>query len=140
MRYQKILFATDFSESADRAFAEAAEAADTPGARLWALFVVPMGEELVRPGEAAPAWMPKEDKIVQQLRERYGSKTGVDIEAVVRYGVPARGIIEFAESDGADLIVIGARGVGTVTGFFGGGSVADKVVKNAKVPVLVVPS
>jgi len=37
------------------------------------------------------------------------------------------------------LGVIGARGVGRVAGLLGGGSVADKVVKNSPVPVLVVP-
>lgn len=136
--YKSILFATDFSENAGKAFREAQDMARDKGARLIVLNVVPIGEELVAAGDQAPSWLPDEDKVIARLDESYASGD-VSVESAVRYGSPARRILEFAESEGVDLIVIGARGVGAIVGFFGGGSVADKVVKNSKVPVLVVP-
>jgi nucleotide-binding universal stress UspA family protein len=137
--YKSILFATDFSENADKAFREAQGLTRDKGAKLIVLNVVPIGEELVAAGDQAPSWLPDEDKVIARLDETYGSGD-MNVESAVRYGAPARRILEFAESEGVDLIVIGARGVGAIVGFFGGGSIADKVVKNSKVPVLVVPA
>lgn len=138
--FKTIVFATDFSENAGKAFEEAVDIAKFRDAKLHILNVVPAGDELVSPGAQAPASLPDEDRILAQLEETYVAKAGVGVEAAVRYGAQARRILDYADEVGADLIVIGARGMGWVVGFFGGGSIADKVVKNAKVPVLVVPS
>ena len=138
--FKTILFATDFSENAGKAFEEAVDIAKFRDAKLFILNVVPAGDELVLPGAQAPAWLPDEDEILAKLEETYVAKAGVGAEAAVRYGAQARRIVDYAEEVGADLIVVGARGMGWVVGFFGGGSIADKVVKNAKVPVLVVPA
>ncbi len=138
--FKTILFATDFSENAGKAFDEAVDIAKFRDANLFILNVVPAGDELVPPGAQAPAWLPDEDEIIARLEDAYVAKAGVAAEAAVRYGAQANRILDYAEEVGADLIVIGARGMGWVVGFFGGGSIADKVVKNAKVPVLVVPA
>ena len=137
--FKTVLFATDFSENAGKAFAEAVDIAKFRDAKLFILNVVPAGDELVSPGAQAPSWLPDEDAILAKLEETYVA-AGVQTEAAVRYGAQAHKIVDYAEEVGADLIVIGARGMGWVVGFFGGGSIADKVVKNAKVPVLVVPA
>ena len=47
-------------------------------------------------------------------------------------------ILEYAQETNADLIVIGARGMGRLEGFLGGGSIAEKVARNARVPVVIV--
>ncbi len=90
-------------------------------------------------GEPDPFLLPDEESIVRRVEARYTSEAGVDAEVLVRYGSPAKRIIEFVKEQNADLVVLGARGAGTVAGLLGGGSVADKVVKNSPVPVLVVP-
>ncbi|HEY9022120.1 MAG TPA: universal stress protein, partial [Paracoccaceae bacterium] len=57
--------------------------------------------------------------------------------AFTRAGQPARTIVSFAKEHEADLIVIGARGLGSVETFLLG-SVSHKVTGLSKLPVLVV--
>jgi nucleotide-binding universal stress UspA family protein len=57
---------------------------------------------------------------------------------VVQDGPPASGILQFAEDRHADLIAIGTHGRGGLSRAVLG-SVADKVVRGAHCPVLVVP-
>jgi nucleotide-binding universal stress UspA family protein len=52
---------------------------------------------------------------------------------------PADVILWRAEEDGADVIVVGARGHGAAARLLLG-SVADKVVRGAQVPVLLCPT
>jgi len=55
----------------------------------------------------------------------------------VREGDPAEELLRMAESDGADLIVVGARGVSLIQGLLIG-SVTDRLLKNASCSVLIV--
>ncbi len=57
----------------------------------------------------------------------------------VRVGVPEREVLACARERGADLIVTGTRGVSGVTKLFFG-SVAEKILRRAEVPVMAVPS
>ncbi|HET6495458.1 MAG TPA: universal stress protein [Thermoleophilia bacterium] len=68
--------------------------------------------------------------------ELYGAK-GV-AEVAIEFGDEAEKIVTYAQEKGADLIVIGARGIGPLTALMEGGGVASKVVKHSRVPVLVV--
>lgn len=54
----------------------------------------------------------------------------------VEEGQPVRTILEFAESGGYDLIIIGSRGLSGVKEFLG--SVSHGVVQRSKIPVLIV--
>ncbi len=61
----------------------------------------------------------------------------VSVEAKVAVGSPPEEIIKIATDSGADLIVMGTHGFkGVKLMVFG--SVAEKVAKNGKIPVLVV--
>ena len=63
--------------------------------------------------------------------------TGVDARGVVVVGYAAEEILALAESEQADIIVMGTRGrKGIDLILFG--SVAEKVVKNATCPVLTI--
>jgi nucleotide-binding universal stress UspA family protein len=59
------------------------------------------------------------------------------IEPVLREGPGAATLLE--EAEGADLLVVGTRGVGGFRGLLVG-SVADQVVKHAPCPVVIVPA
>jgi nucleotide-binding universal stress UspA family protein len=59
------------------------------------------------------------------------------VRLFVKGGQPARSIVAFAEEHGADLIVVGSRGLGSVEGFLVG-SVSHKITGLADRPVLVV--
>lgn len=62
---------------------------------------------------------------------------GLAYSAHIMMGETAPTLIDFATDKGCSLIVMGARGLGSVAGLLLG-SVATKVVKLATVPVLVV--
>jgi len=61
---------------------------------------------------------------------------GLHVETRIEYGSPAKKIIEVADEEKVDLIVIGAQGVTAAQDILVG-SVAFEVVRRAKVPVLL---
>ncbi|WP_282937928.1 universal stress protein [Paenibacillus sp. RC67] len=61
----------------------------------------------------------------------------VDASYVIQNGSPANTILDYADENGIDLIIMGSRGLGAIREFFLG-SVSHNVVQNAKVPVLIV--
>lgn len=63
--------------------------------------------------------------------------TGLEVETEVIYGEAYTTILEVAERDNVDLIVIGNRGQSRIQRFFLG-SVANRVIAEAKCPVLVI--
>ncbi|HET6495284.1 MAG TPA: universal stress protein [Thermoleophilia bacterium] len=127
--YGNIVYCTDFSEQADRAFEDARYMAGITGAKLFVLHVTP--------GSGGAGVTPKEqESSMESMRTHYASEGA---EYVLRYGNEATEILQFADEQPKALIVLGARGVGALAGIFGG-SIADKVTRHAKSPVLVVPN
>jgi nucleotide-binding universal stress UspA family protein len=61
-----------------------------------------------------------------------------EVQTVVRIGAPHAEIAAYAESQHADLIVLGTHGHGPVHRFLLG-SVAERLVRTARCPVLAVP-
>jgi nucleotide-binding universal stress UspA family protein len=74
------------------------------------------------------------------LREaiKFVEKTHPDIEVVEKLeeGHPASRIVEVAQSEDVDLIVMGSRGMGGIRGFLG--STSRHVVEACKKPILLV--
>ena len=124
--YKNIVFATDFSEHSARAFEEAKYMAGITGGKL---HVITVTHAQPAEGEAETSG--------GLLGERYPAEGA---EYRVLHGNEAKEIISFADGMPGSLIVIGSRGIGVITGLFGGGSICDKVVGNANCPVLVVPA
>ena len=73
-------------------------------------------------------------KQVQELAE----KNGVDFDGAVVEGNPSDEIISYAKKKGANVIIVGAVGRTGLDKFLLG-SVAEKVVRNSRIPVLTVP-
>jgi len=61
----------------------------------------------------------------------------IEVEFVIKERHPAEKILDFAEKQDVDMIVVGSSGK-TDAERFVLGSASEKVVRNAKVPVLVV--
>ena len=74
---------------------------------------------------------------LQVVAERHCQ--GIEYEMVARPGVPLSVILGEAEARGVDLIVLAASGRSRVARFFVG-STADRVIREANCPVLVVPA
>ncbi|XP_062613188.1 universal stress protein YxiE-like [Saccostrea cucullata] len=64
-------------------------------------------------------------------------QAGIDGCVVRTSGEPGRAIIKIARGEGADFIVMGSRGLGTLRKTFMG-SVSDYIVHHAHIPVTVV--
>ena len=122
----------DGSEHAQLALAWAAEEARLRGARLRAVHV---WSYLNQAGEAFdPTY--GDDDARRLLQEAVAGVTDVDVELTVVNDLPARGLLDSAQD--ADLLVVGARGLGGFQGLLLG-SVSQQVVQHAPCPVVIVP-
>lgn len=142
--YQRILFCTDFSENADMAFTYALDAAvRRPGSMLYLLHVIPEPDaqfwktyiyEVEGVDEKA-----KQD-IDQKIAEVYLPRIPetVQFKVVMTIGRDYVQILEFAQQENVDLIVVGRHGRSALENVLFG-NVAEKVVRKAPCPVLVVP-
>lgn len=91
--------------------------------RIWSKETL---DELERAGHEATSYI-----------ERIGKAAGVEVESRVLKGHPVEKIVSFAEDNNIDMIIVGSLGKGGYDRFVLG-SVSEKVVRHAKVPVLVV--
>jgi len=139
--YRNIEIATDGSENSQRAISYGIEIAKLSGATVHALYVVDTSSFSSIPMDAG--WeemyeiLRKEgEKAIFEVKER-GEVAGVEVREVLSEGQPSTEIINFAEKNDIDLIVMGTLGKTGLDRFLLG-SVAEKVVRNSKVPVLVV--
>ena len=141
----RILVATDGSEGANRAIDYAARWAKNTGADLLIVNVIgSLPEKLLRNfTHAQHAWIDElfaslAAETLTQARDRARSAGAGTIELESRSGETAPTIIDVAREKGADAIVVGRRGVGQVVGLLLG-SVSQKLVSLAPLPVIVVP-
>ncbi|MBN2488363.1 MAG: universal stress protein [Methanosarcinaceae archaeon] len=139
--YRKILIATDGSEPNKKAISYGIELAKLSEAKVYAVFVVDTASFASIPMDTGWEMMyellQKEGADATRLVEDDAKALGVDVESAVIEGHPSHEIIEFAENNDIDLIVLGTLGKSGLDRFLLG-SVAEKVSRNAKVPVLVV--
>jgi nucleotide-binding universal stress UspA family protein len=140
MSIEMIVVATDGSPNATRAVAHAAEIAQATGARVVAVHVF---EPLARLGHVEPPvnFATQESDALALLGTDWSAPlvaAGVRFEPRVVEGVPASAIVELAHEVGADLIVLGARGLSKAKELLLG-SISMKVLHSAHLPVTVVP-
>ena len=139
-----IVAATDGSEQSLRAANAAAALARTNDAHLFIVTVVRPPEGwwgivgAPPPAESLGNALADAQRVVLEKTVEAVDLSGVRFETVEEVGDPANQLASFAETKEADLIVIGQRGAGLVERIMVG-SVADRLVHIAKVPVLVVP-
>lgn len=73
----------------------------------------------------------------EALRKSIHDYPNLKIEKQLLKGRPADEIVEFAETENFDMIIMGNRGLSRIKDFFLG-SVSNRVVDKAKCPVLIV--
>lgn len=141
---QRIMVATDGSAGADRAVDFAAELARGLGAELLILTVAGelAAEEMRRLAHAeqdiGSALDSAAEQIVVAAEARATNIGHSHMRRSLVWGNPAEAIIAEADREHADLIVVGRRGRGQLTGLLLG-SVSQKLTSLANCPVLVVP-
>jgi nucleotide-binding universal stress UspA family protein len=138
--FEKILIPTDGSENAKVAAAQGLTLAKLIGADVTTISIVDIGPPFTNRGlrraavENYPYLEEESSAAVEQVRQE-GEKIGVAVEKIVRKGVPANEIIEASKD--YDLIVMGTFGHTGLSHLLMG-SVAEKVVRFASCPVLVI--
>ncbi|MEN6517335.1 MAG: universal stress protein [Methanospirillum sp.] len=139
--FRTLLLATDGSENARRATEYAIELA--AGLSLSFILVVhvvgkaPSEAELVRAGLDVHALLEEEARraVKPTLDLLDAAKVPYSLRAAL--GDPAAVILGIAEKESADLLVLGSRGLGALSGLVMG-SVSQKLVHLAPCPVLIV--
>lgn len=140
--YESIVVGTDGSETAKRAVAEATRLAEAMGGKLHvvAAYEPLRGAKIVgAPEGAQKVWELKPDAEVQNVIQEAQSDVrlkGIEVEAHTVTGDPADALLEIAERQNADLIVVGNRGMHGMTRVLG--SVPNKVSHRASCNVLIV--
>jgi nucleotide-binding universal stress UspA family protein len=139
--YKKIFIATDGSEQNKKSIQHALEVAKMCGAKLYAGYVVDTAAFASIPMDAGWEMMyellGKEANDVTATVGEIAQQEGIPFESVILEGHPGHEIVDFAEKQGMDLIVMGTLGKRGLDHFLLG-SVAENVIRNSKVPVLVV--
>ena len=138
---RKILIATDGSEYTKNAVDYGIDLAKNTGAKLYAIYVVDTAAFASIPMDAAWESMyellkQEGDEATKYVAEKAEAE-GLSIERLTAEGHPAEEIIKYAEKNSVNLIVMGTLGKSGLDRFLLG-SVAEKVVRSSKIPVLVV--
>jgi nucleotide-binding universal stress UspA family protein len=143
--FRSIVVGTDGSDTARKAVREAVELATSVGARLdiVSAYEPVSGQRLREEARQAPGdlqWSinPRED-VEGTLREAAEEfeDAGVDVHTFAREGDPADAILDVAEERGADLIVVGNKGMTGAKRFLLG-SVPNKVSHHAPCSVMII--
>ena len=151
--YKKILVALDGSEPSNNALEHAATIAKKFDAELILVAVVQRMMIPIFPDEgfgaiplsAAKDMAQYQDKMrvlyqnvlkeaEEKVKEEY---PGVKTESILKEGRPSATIVEQAEKDDVDIIVMGSRGIGGYTGWILG-STSRRVVDSCTKPILIV--
>ena len=140
-----VLVATDFGEASTVALTYGRELARTFGARLHVVHVAAnLGESLGPVPGFAPDFGRVQAGVEESARQRLAGllsdedRRALQAQAVVLTSrSTANAIVTHAEETRADIIIVGTHGRGPLARF-AIGSVAERVVRSASCPVLVV--
>jgi nucleotide-binding universal stress UspA family protein len=137
---RKILLATDLAATSSPATDEAFAMARRLGAELLIVSVIdpialrlPSGRFRTRIDQVRD----EREAVLRGLVQR-GQREGLRVTSLVWEGDPAESIIEAAGAEDAEVIVLGSHARGRI-GRLLRGSVSHRVVRDAGIPVVVVP-
>ncbi len=151
--YKRVVVLLDGSELAEQVLPHVAEIVRGRGSEVHLLSVAPVVVPTVAPAvEVYPIYMTADFLAMEVAeRERIERELGeylqgvaerlrpvaAKVQTVVRFGQPAEEILQYAEEIGADLIAMCTHGRSGISRWVYG-SVADKVLRGASCPVLLV--
>lgn len=137
--YKTILLAVDGSENSLRATDEAVKIASLiPDCQIIVVFVADFSKsknEILHAQGKEELEYARRKKMIP-VEEKINSKN-INYQLKILRGNPGPTIIEHADQEKADMVVIGSRGLNTLQEMVLG-SVSHEVMKNANCPVLIV--
>jgi nucleotide-binding universal stress UspA family protein len=144
--FKNILIPTDGSPLSQKAVVQGVALAKSVGAKVTAFFAAPPATPIVYRdhlpvGYATPG---EHEEMIRKTAAKYlgvveraAKKAGISCESVhVTSDYPEEGILKVAQKKKCDLIVIATHGQGGLRGMLIG-SVTQKVLNQAKIPVMV---
>jgi nucleotide-binding universal stress UspA family protein len=136
--YDRILLPTDGSDAAENAASHAIDIARRYDASIHTVYVVDtsLGVSL-NTGEPLRSKLEQEGDAAISRIEELVTEAGVDVTGEKRAGNPHEAILEAARDEDVDLIVMGTHGRTGLDRYLLG-SVTERVVRQAEVPVLTV--
>jgi nucleotide-binding universal stress UspA family protein len=143
--FTRIVVGTDGSETAGEAVRQAVDVANLSGAQLSIVSAYePVskrqveGEQLEAPADVQHEINPREDvNLVLEAAAAAAKQAGVEVQTHPVEGAPAEALLNVAEETGADLIVVGNKGMTGARRFLLG-SVPNNVSHHAPCSVMIV--
>jgi len=137
--YEQILIPYDGSDEAKKGATHGIELAAALGAEVHALYVIDL------PGAPRALALRDDEESMREEYKEYGNKVldelagvaedhSVECTTVMRTGSPSEEIVDYADDEEMDAIVMGSAYRGKIGGILGG--TMDKVVRTATVPVI----
>ncbi len=136
--FERIVFGTDGSEPAGKAQVLAGELAKVYGSKLFVIHAYPSLSDLLgfkEYSQIATHRIARGQELLNKVADSLRAE-GLNVEEELLEGPSAEAILHVAKTRKADLIVLGARGRGILTGLLLG-SVSQKVLQHAACPVLI---
>jgi nucleotide-binding universal stress UspA family protein len=137
--YKKILLASDGSEHSKRAAENAIHIAKcSPNSKIEIVYVIDhdkVKSDVLKNWNAADIGDTRKDRM--KVVERMAKESGVNYEIKILHGEPGPTIVDYANKNKVEIVIIGSRGLNVLQEFVLG-SVSHKVAKRALCPVLIV--
>ncbi|SDJ90708.1 universal stress protein [Natronorubrum texcoconense] len=136
---RSILVATDGSAAADEALERALGLAEQTGASVHVLAVVDTTMNPMHFGvDDVDELQRTKKRLVDDLVATVGDRN-VEIHGAIRRGRPANAILAYADENAIDTLVVGRTGRSRVADMLLG-STTDRLLREASIPVVVVPA
>jgi nucleotide-binding universal stress UspA family protein len=135
-----VLHATDFSDTADRAF-EVVRDFESNGKIGKVSLIHVQGHHAIALKDpiSHDELMKRNEENLEEMRNSLSDYTRENAEIIITFGTPGKEIVQAIEERDVTLIVMGSQGKGFVHEFFLGG-VSSQVTRFSKIPVLLVPA
>lgn len=141
---KRILVPTDFSEQAENALKLAAQFASKDQLEIVLVHLLELPMQTIDPVIGSrTAEMPEALFFMKLAKKRFNETVtqsyleNITVHQKVQFNTPFNGIIETCEEYDCDLIIMGSQGASGVKEMLVGSN-TEKVVRNSKVPVLVI--
>ena len=136
---EQVLYCTDFSETAERAFPFVEKIVESGGKRVTLLHVQDRTRIEKYLAHRLDEFNELDRQRLESLRSRLEQRGAAEVRIEIPYGLPSKGIVRIARKQNYHLIVLGTRGRGFFAEAFLGKWSGPQVVRSAPAPVLLVP-
>ena len=135
---EHVLFPTDFSDNAERAFSYVGRIAESGARRITLLHVQDQTRIDRHLKDRLEEFNAIDTERLERLKGELTERGARDIRIALPYGSPKKEIIERAKREGVSLVVMGSQGRGYLAELFLG-SASNAVARHSPVPVLLIP-